>query len=191
MKAITKVVVSFFVLTLAVAANANDFAVVVGMRSNSADAATAGQTVSSLTGYGAGVLGFFDLSGSAIQGRAGFIYNQRNVEVGTGANKLELNANYFDIPLTAMYKFADYGGVFAGPVLGLKAGSSCKESGTATCTGIDTPSGSVVGLQLGASFKFAPQMGAEIYYESIPTEYWKNKAKNMTTVGANFLFTFD
>ncbi len=191
MKAITSAVVSFLViLGAAMPSQASDFAIAAGFRSNSAEAVTTGISTSSMTGFGGGVIGYFDLA-SNFQGRVGFLYNQRNVKLTFTGGDLELTANYLDIPVTAMYKFADYAGAFAGPVLGLAAGKECKASGTGSCSGLKDPESSVFGFQFGASFKFAPQMGAEVYYEMIPAEYWKDAAKNFRTVGANLLITFE
>lgn len=189
MKAIITLVISSL---LGFGAWANDFAAAVGFRSNSADLATSspGSSVSSKTGFGAGVIGFFDVA-SNVQVRSGFLYNQRNVTVSTtGSADADFNLAYVDIPVTAMYKFADYGGAFAGPVLGLLASKECKVSGS-SCTTTKDPESTLLAFQFGASFKFAPQLGAEIYYEMVPSEYWKDYLKNGRTVGANLLFTFE
>lgn len=172
------------VMLVSFSASANDFAAVVGFRSNSADAVTAGVNTSSKTGIGAGVLGFFDLQG-ALQGRVGFIYNQRNIAAGTP--EYDYNASYVDIPVTAMYKFADYAGAFAGPVIAMLASKECKAPGGCSTS----PESMSIGVQFGASFKFAPQVGAELYYEMIPSTYWKDTFKSMRTVGVNLLFTFE
>lgn len=191
MKTMTLAVAGFLlVMGVSTSSQASDFAVALGMRSNSAEAATAGRTSSSMSGYGAGVIGYFDLT-KQIQGRVGFLYNQRTVKIGDSTGSAELTANYLDIPVTAMFKFADYAGAFAGPVIGFGAGKSCTASGAADCVVFKDPESSVFGFQFGASFKFAPQLGAEIYYEMVPTEYWKDAAKSMKTVGVNLLITFE
>ncbi len=169
---------------IACTASASDFAALLGFRSNSADLAVGTGDVSSKTGIGAGVLGFFDLA-DKLQGRVGFIYNQRNVAYGTP--EYDYNAAYMDIPITAMYKFADYAGAFAGPVIAMLASKECKAPGGCATS----PEGMSIGMQFGASFKFAPQLGAELYYEMIPSTYWKDSFKNMRTVGVNLLFTFE
>jgi hypothetical protein len=180
MKSVLSILTVLFVTS---SAFANDFAAVVGFRNNSADSTTTA-TVNTKSSLGLGVLGFFDLGGS-LQGRVGFIYNQRNVSAGTP--EYDYNLNYIDVPLTAMFKVTDYAGAFIGPVVGLYAGKECKVPG-----GCDTnPEGLLTGLQLGVSFKFAPQLGAELYYETVPSTYWKDAFKNMRTVGANLLFTFE
>jgi hypothetical protein len=182
-------------LLISFSASANDFAAAIGFRSNSADlVSTTGVTASvdSKTGFGAGVIGFFDM-GADFQIRSGFLYNQRSYKVSYTspiAAEAELNLAYIDIPVTAMYKFADYAGAFAGPVVGLLASKECKLAG-GTCAITKDPESLIVGLQFGASFKFAPQLGAELYYETIPSEFWKDGLKNARTVGVNLLFTFE
>jgi hypothetical protein len=187
MKALITLVMSFFV---GASAFANDFAAAVGFRSNSADSAAAVGTVDSKTGFGAGVIGFFDL-GTNFQLRSGFLYNQRDVTGTLGTTEFDLNSSYVDIPVTAMYKFAEYGGAFIGPVLGLLASSECKSTVAGACTGLKKPDSTLLGLQFGVSFKFAPQLGGEFYYEMIPSEYWKDALKDAKTVGVNLLFTFE
>lgn len=168
---------------------ASDFAAVAGFRSNSADAVTSGVTINSKSGLGAGVLGFFDLAG-ALQGRMGFLYNQRNLSGKAGTTEFDVNLAYMDIPITAMYKFADYAGMFAGPVVSLLASKEVK-SNVSGFELTNSPEGMNIGLQFGASFKFAPQLGAELYYESFPSAIWKDGIKNVRTVGVNLLFTFE
>jgi hypothetical protein len=171
---------------LSLGAFADDFAVAVGVRSNSADAVPTGATVSSKTGFGAGVIGIFDIA-PKFQGRTGFLYNQRNLTFKAASTDEDVNLAYIDIPVTAMYRFADYAGAFAGPVLALLASKDCKVTGGCP----KDPESMSLGLQFGASFKFAPQMGGEVYYETIPSEFWKDIAKNAKTVGFNLLFTFE
>ena len=183
MKAIISLVIGFL---LSFTASANDFAAAVGFRSNSADGAVAGQSVSSKSGIGAGVIGFFDMA-SQFQIRTGFLYNQRNVSIKDSGVEADLDLSYVDVPITGMYKFADYAGAFAGPVLALLASKDCKIAGGCSYN----PEGMVLGFQFGASFKFAPQLGAEVYYEMLPSQYWKGALKNGRTVGVNLLFTFE
>lgn len=183
MKALLSVVVAFFIGSSAFAYS--DFGVVLGVRSNSADAVTTGDSVSSATSFGAGVEGFFEIAPQfAI--RTGFIYNQRKFSLTEGSNPAsDVTLSYIDIPITAEYKFADYAGAFAGPVLGLLA--SKDKSGSWT----KNPSSTLLGLQLGVSFKFAPQLGAEVYYEIVPAKFADPYLESAKTVGANLLITFE
>ncbi len=185
MKAILTIITS---LLVSASAFANDFAAVLGFRSNSADAVSTSVSTSGKTSFGLGVVGIFDLSGP-LQGRAGFIYNQRNFSASVSSTEVEYNMSYVDVPLTLMYRFADYAGAFAGPVVGLLASKECKSTVSNTCS--SNPESMITGFQLGTSFKFAPQMGAELYYEVIPSTFWKDSFKDMKTVGVNLMFTFE
>ncbi len=188
MKAIFTATITLLLGSLiGLSAQANDFAAAIGFRSNSADAVNSGVNVSSKSGFGLGVIGFFDVAQS-LQVRSGFLYNQRNFAIGAnGGTEYDINASYVDIPVTAMYRFAEYGGVFAGPVLALLASKECKAPGGCSTS----PESMNIGVQFGASFKFAPQLGAELYYEMLPSTFWKDYMKSARTVGANLLFTFE
>lgn len=184
-----KIILGFLIMLSSHVAMANDFAAVLGFRSNSAEHDSAAVSVGTKTSFGAGVLGFFDMSES-IQVRSGFIYNQRHYTAKVGTFETDYNLAYADIPVTLMYKFADYGGAFIGPVLSLLASKECKNSAP-SCTFTKDPTSMIVPIQFGVSFKFAPQLGAEIYYEMISGELWENGLKNSKTVGANLLVTFE
>ena len=186
-----KAIITFLAASMVVTtAFANDFAAVLGYRTNSADLAIDSGTTSSVTSkssFGAGVLGFFDV-GQNFKMRTGLIYNQRNFSVSpSSGTAFDAGLSYMDIPVTAMFQFSEYGGAFAGPVLGLFAGKEC----SGACSFTKSPESMIWGLQFGASFKFAPQLGAELYYETIPSEFWKEGLKSNRTVGLNLLITFE
>jgi hypothetical protein len=183
MKALLSVVVIFLMGSSAFAYN--DFGVVLGYRSNSADAVNSTDSVSSEGSWAAGVEGFFDVAPQfAI--RTGFLYETRKYSfTPSGGTSGDMTLSYIDIPITAEYKFADYAGVFAGPVLGLLA--SKDKSGSWT----SNPSSSTLGLQLGVTFKFAPQLGGEVFYEMIPSKFAPDYLENAKTVGVNLLVTFE
>jgi hypothetical protein len=182
MKALLSVVVAFLMGSSAFAYS--DFGVALGVRSNSADAVTSGDSVDSATSFGAGVEGFFEMA-PQFDIRAGFLYNQRKFSLTSGGVSNDITLSYIDIPVTAEYKFADYAGVFAGPVIGLLA--SKDKSGTWA----KNPSSMVLAWQLGVTFKFAPQLGAEVYYEILPSKFADPYLENAKTVGANLLITFE
>jgi hypothetical protein len=191
MKAFSFLISFAMVFLLSTSALADDFAVALGYRSNTADIdGTVGtSSVDTKGGAALGVIGIFDLS-EKFQGRLGFLYNQRNFTIKTGAASTDINLAYIDVPVTGVYRFADYAGVFAGPVLTLLASKEIKNTaGTATFS--KSPESLNLGLQFGATFKFAPQMGAEIYYELIPGAFAPDHLKAAKTVGLNFLVTFE
>ncbi len=185
-----RIFITILGLILSTSAMANDFGLIVGLRTNSADFPSNGGTVASKTGLGVGAMGYFDIA-NKWEMRTGFVYNQRNFTITNGGVDSDLNLSYIDIPVTASYKFADYAGVFAGPVLGLLASKECK-SGAGGCSAVtNNPDSLSLGLQFGASFKFAPQLGGEFYYMTIPSEFWKGSLQNAKTVGASLLITFE
>lgn len=136
----------------------SDFTGVIGMRSDSAD------SLQSRTGYNLGALAFMDL-GEKSALRAGFIYTQRSYGVTSGSTVLgDVKLTYFDVPVGLMYKFSDLAGVFAGGVVAMNVGKECSTTLGTTCDGIQSMP---YGLQLGISFKFHPQIGGEMIYESL------------------------
>lgn len=191
MKALQHIVLAALV-TFSSVAYANDFAAILGVRTNSWDVEpSGGATASGKNSFHAGVLGFIDLS-SAVLFRTGFIYTQRAYTIKTNTVDAEYNYTYFDIPATLMYKFSDFGGVFAGAVLALNTSKGCS-SNTGNCS-TDGVNSSPIGFQFGASFKFAPQLGGEIYYEMIPgplQSYNGSDSKSAKSVVANLMITFE
>jgi len=174
------------------AAMANDFAAVIGARTNSWDysPATTGVSASGKTGIQAGVLGFIDL-GASLQLRSGFLFTQRVFTVTSSGQETEFVFTYFDVPLTLKFMFSEYGGVFLGPNIALNAGKSCSGPNACSTEGVKS---SLVGIQLGASFKFASQMGAELYYELNSGDIQSVNGvsgKDAKSIVANFLFTFE
>jgi hypothetical protein len=170
---------------------ANDFAAVLGVRTNSWDYSQTGSgaSASGETSFQLGVLGFVDVA-AAMQFRTGFLYTQRTFTASAGDIKATFTHSYFDIPATLLFKFSEYGGVFGGAVLALNASKSCS-GGACSTVGVKS---SLVGYQFGASFKFAPQLGAELYYEAIPGTIQtdgSNSFKDSKSVVANLLFTFE
>ncbi len=173
-------------------AQAADFGIEAGVRSQSADAGGTGFTAESKTDFQMGGVGQFPISG-AFYIRSGLIYTQRSVDLTYKATSTtstgSLTMTYFDVPAQVFYKFEDYGSVFAGPVVSFILDKKCELSGGSTCT-VTAAKSMLVPLQLGGTFKFMPQMGATIYYETIPGDVAENFS-NYRAIGANFLFTFD
>jgi hypothetical protein len=180
------------ILGLSFSVSANDFAALIGARTNSWDyaPATTGISGSGSTGFQAGVLGFLNLT-PVLQLRSGFIYTQRIFSITNTGVETDYTLTYFDVPLTLKYMFSEYGGVFFGPNLALGAGKSCTGGNACTTDGVKS---SLVGMQLGASFKFAPQLGAELYYELTSGDIMASNGtsgKDAKSIVANLLFTFE
>ncbi len=173
-------------------AQAADFGIEAGVRSQSADASTSGVTADSKTDFQLGGVGQFPVNG-AFQIRSGLLYTSRNVDLTVKAAGITsigtLTLTYFDIPIQALYKFEDYGSVFAGPVISFILDKKCELNNGVTCT-VTAAKSLLLPLQLGATFKFMPQLGATIYFETIPGDVADNFG-NYRAIGANLLFTFD
>jgi hypothetical protein len=186
MKKLFFVYVFAALLAFAFESQAQDMAVLVGMRSDSADSDVGTTTkIESKTNWQAGGLAFIDLM-APMKLRSGFIYSNRNYAITTplATTTGDIKLAYFDVPVGVMYKMGDYGGPFVGAVLALNVSKSCPGG---SCEGVNsTP----LGFQLGASFKFAPQLGAELYYESFSGTMLTG-VKDSKAVVANLLFTFD
>ena len=171
-------------MTVGAFAQAQDLGVVVGARADSADATTKGYTDAGKTNFQIGAIAKFDLK-DAWQIRSGFIYTQRNYTLQNGTTDIgDLKFTYFEIPVGLLYKFSDFGGAFIGPSLDFNVSKTCPGG---ACTGV---SGMPIGMQVGASFKFAPQMGAEIYYETLSSKL-ADEAEAPKAVVVNFMVTFD
>lgn len=171
-------------LALGSAAFAQDVGVIVGMRADSAEAKTSGLSVGGKTNFQAGGVAKFELK-DALQLRTGFIYTQRNYELKSGTTALgDGKFTYFEVPVGLMYKFSDFGGAFIGPALAFNVSKECPGG---TCEEV---SSAPMALQFGASFKFAPQFGAEFYYETLMAKVAK-EIESPKAVVVNLMVTFD
>ena len=180
-----------FISLFALSVQAADFGIEAGVRSQSGDSPTSGLTVQSRTNFQLGGVGQFTVSGP-FELRTGLMYVQRSVDlkVSGATNTGLLTLTYFDIPVLASYKFEDYGSVFAGPVLSFILDKKCDFGNGAACDTSKAKS-MVIPIQIGATFKFMPQMGATIFYETIPADLMTDVYTSSRAIGVNFLVTFD
>lgn len=158
-----------------------DYGLEVGVRQQSGDV-DGGTSTKSQMGMQFGATAHFPLSGP-LHLRTGMLYTQRPLTIESTPNN-KITMNYLDIPVALMYKFEEYAGVFAGVSLGLNLDKSA-DSGTVT--DVKSP---LMPLLLGVSFKFAPNLGATLYYENAGGEVAKS-LKDYRAVGANLMITFD
>lgn len=157
-----------------------DYGLEVGIRQQSGDAD--GGSTKSQMGLQFGATAHFLISGP-LHLRTGMLYTQRPLVVeGTPDNKISMN--YLDIPVALMYKFEEYAGVFAGVSLAMNLD---KTADVGPVTDVKSP---LLPILIGASFKFAPNLGVALYYESASGEAAKN-LKDYRAVGANLMITFD
>ncbi len=180
MKNILSLFAVLFTLT-ASAANYTDMALEVGFRHQNGD--VAGAETNAKLGYQFGLTATFPMA-EKMSFRSGLLYTQKNIEVETTVITQDYKFTYVEIPLTALFKFADYGAVYGGLNLSLNLDDDC---GTATCSDVESLTTPIV---VGATFKFAPQMGGNLYIEKLSGDI-ANNVKDFTAVGANLMITFD
>lgn len=178
----------FFSSTVFAAGDA-DYGLEVGIRSQSGDADGGTSSTTSQTAVQFGGVVHLPISGSWYI-RTGMLYTQRPLQVKDASGVQDkISMNYLDVPVAVMYKFEDYAGVFGGVSLGLNLDKSC-DAPNCEVNDVKTP---ILPFIFGANFKFAPQLGATIYFES----YGDTLAtvppytmKNYRAVGANLMITF-
>lgn len=165
----------------------SEFGITAGLRSTNVDVDSPA-TSSGGSGLQFGGLAFIPFS-DALKFRTGFLYSQKYFSTKTGSVTKDAKFTYLDIPLTLMYKFSDFGGVFVGPILSMNQSKDCSDSSGATgnCTGV---SSSLTPISFGASFKFAPQVGGEFVYEMASGSV-ATGVSNMRALGANVIVFFE
>lgn len=165
-----------------------EFGITAGFRSNNADTDSSGYKVTGKTGLNFGALALIPIK-DAIGFRTAFTYSQRGLDLDSSGNKVEVKLAYLDIPLTLYYKFSDFAGLFAGPVISLVQSKECSQTGSSTCS-LTSVQSSIVPISFGVTFKFAPQMGGELVYEQYSGKL-SDEVNNLRSVGANFVFYFE
>ncbi len=150
-----------FAMAFGLNAEASDYGVLIGVRSDSATSNAASTSISGNTDYQAGVIASIETI-SSLEVRTGMLYTTRQYGYtpATGVAG-QANYTYADIPLGLLWKLSDYGGPFVGGNFGFNVASSCPGG---SCTGVAS---SISGYQFGVHFKFAPQFGGELYYEAM------------------------
>ena len=161
-----------------------DYALELGIRQQNGDSVDSSAELDSRMNFQVGMSGFLPIADKWAF-RTGLFYTERNVKVKNSGQSFDVKFSTIDIPLTAMYKFEDYAGVFFGLNLVSNLDSSVSNGGTLKdVESLQTP------IVLGAAFKFAPQMGASVYYE-IGTGDVAQGMDNFRAIGANLMVTFD
>jgi hypothetical protein len=163
-------------------ASAQFMGVELGVRQQSASSSVAGVSTSTEMAYQFGLVGAFPMT-EILLFRSGFLYTQRPITAKVGTATTKYSINYFDIPLTVLWKLNDFGGVYGGVNLALAASADCDN-----CSGSVEKKGAMP-LVIGGSFKFAPNFGVDVYFEAL--EKFNDAFKEGRAVGANLLITFD
>ncbi len=112
--------------------------------------------------------------------KTGLFYSERPFTAEASGVTAKSKATYFEVPAFFMFKFEDYAGVYVGPSLAVNLGHD----------NLTETKSLVVPITFGAQFKFLPNMGANIFFETVPSEIAKG-IKSSRAVGVNLLLTFD
>lgn len=168
-----------------------DYGLEVGLHSQSGDAEGSTTTTASQTTIQFGGVVHFPIN-AQLSLRTGMLYTQRPLVVKSSGVDNKVSLTYLDVPVALMLKFEDYAGVFAGLSLGMNLDKSC-DAINCTLSDVKTP---IIPMTFGASFKFAPNLGATLYFESYGDTVAKSVTDNYTlknyrAVGANLMITFN
>ena len=157
-------------------------AIEVGFKSNTATLpySTANNQV---TAFQLGVSGVYNLFES-FGIRSGLFYSERPFSADYSGSTTKGKLTYFDVPVQLMFKFEEYAGVYAGPSLSIKMSD---EVSPGSLTGIKS---TVMPFTFGAQFKFLPNMGLNVFFETVSGELATN-VESSRAVGVNLLFTMD
>lgn len=158
-----------------------DYGLEVGIRQQSGD--VEGLSADSQMGLQFGVSANVPMSG-ALHLHTGMLYTQRPLLAKDPLGDNKITMNYLDVPVALMYKFEEHMGVYAGVVLALNLD---KKLDRGVLEDVKSP---LIPFIFGASFKFAPNFGINLYYEHTSGDVAKN-LKDYRAVGANLLITFD
>lgn len=116
--------------------------------------------------------------------RTGMFYSERPFASEVGGLTIKGKISYFEVPAQLMFKFEEYAGVYVGPSLSVKLGD---EVSTGSLT---DPKSFITPLTFGAQFKFVPNLGANVFFETVPGDL-ATGLSNSRAVGVNLLFTLD
>lgn len=168
-----------FSILISFSAQAADVAIEVGVRSQSGDVESPASAKSQM-GFQLGATAAFEVSG-AWNFRTGMLYTQRPLTVEVSGNETKNSMNYLDVPVTLLYKFEDYAGVFGGVNLALLFDKSSE---------VNDAKSMLTPLVFGATFKFAPQIGGTIYFETAAGEAAQG-LENYRAIGVNLAISFE
>lgn len=159
----------------------------VGMKMNTMDATNATSNKQKLA-YQLGGSIVFDIANN-FGLKTGLMYSERTFKNDfAGGATTEGKITYFDIPVHFMFKIEDYAGIYLGPSFSTKLGDECTSS-TGSCSLTNVKS-SLIPMTFGAQFKFAPNLGLNLFFETISGEV-ATGLKDSRGVGINLLVAFD
>lgn len=157
-------------------------AIEVGFKWNSAslNASTSDKQV---MGYQLGVSTVANVSES-FGVRTGMFYSERPFEANFTLSTTKGKITYFEVPVQLMFKIEDYAGVYVGPSVAVKLSD---EVSPGSLTDVKAM---VIPLTFGAAFKFLPNFGANVFFETVSGDL-ANGVSNSRAVGVNLLIALD
>lgn len=160
----------------------------VGFKLNTMDGTNSTSNKQSQAFQAGGTLVINLLQGEASQFglKTGLYYSERSFDVTTGATNTTGKITYADVPVHFMYKLEDYAGIYFGPSFSMKMGDNCSNCGT----GLQNVKSMVTPLTFGAQFKFAPNFGLNLFFETVSGEV-ATGLNNSRALGTNLLITFN
>lgn len=163
------------------AVNYSDAAFEIGFRQQNGTV-EGGADEKSKIGYQVGVSGTMPIS-DVLSFRSGLFYVEKAIELDT-TPKTDIKFTYFQIPATLMFKMMENVGVYGGVNVEFNLSDDCTSNSCDDVKSLTTP------IVIGTAFKFAPQMGANLFFESGSGEV-ADGIKDFKAVGANLMITFD
>lgn len=185
-------VIAAFALFFAPLAGATEIAVEAGFRNQSGSTSTANLNGKSQTGYQLGVTALMPIS-ELWHFRTGLFYVQRPLlleDTSLIPGEAKIGMNYFEVPVLLAYKMEGYAHLFAGTALSVKLDSTLSRSGSQAAYQLTDVKDLVTPLLLGASFRFSPQLGATLFFESITGDVAKD-VNGYRAVGVNLTIAID
>ena len=178
------IALSLFVLsTTAFAQSYSMPAIEVGFKWNSADYELSAVSSKQEIGFQLGASTVFNFSPS-LGLKTGLFYSESPLTSEATASGVttttKAKITYFEVPAFFMFKIEDYAGIYIGPSLAVRLGDEK----------VSNPKSMIVPLTLGAQFKFLPNLGINLFFETVPGAV-ADGIKNTRAVGANLMFTFD
>lgn len=173
------------VFTVSHSASALDVGLEFGVRSQSADVDTPATSKSQM-GMQFGATTIVPIVNN-LNLRTGMLYTQRPITKEVSGSEYKYTLNYVDIPVQLLLKLEEYAGIYFGVAVAMNMDKNCSGVAGCTVTGVKTP---LIPLTFGATFKFAPQLGGSLQFETASGDA-ADGLKNFRAVGANLIVFFE
>lgn len=171
----------------ALAPSEAEVAISLGLHSSSVQSDVAGVSISSKNSAQFGALFLVPMS-EPLYFRTGMLYTQRYFTATVSNQDTNYNFTYLDFPITAMYKFSENGGLFAGVLLSLNQSKTCDGPSGSNCS-VSGVQQTLVPITVGGTMKFAENFGGDISY-SFHSGKVADNVSNLQTIGVNLLIFF-